>query len=160
MPKGNLLKQNLPKGVINVVNRQESSDNGICQNPLFASNLVNTVAPASLPKVSSTESMGCTSLKMLSFNGFKSTQILTSPDFFGTTTIPAHQGVGVSTFAITPMDSIRSRESQRCRGTFRGVYNEYRTALSLSWILYSSSVLSPSNTVGNRSRIAVVVEVG
>ena len=30
MPKGNLLKQNLPKGVINVVNRQESSDNRIC----------------------------------------------------------------------------------------------------------------------------------
>ena len=58
MPKGNLLKQNLPKGVINAVNRQESSDNGIYQNPLFASNLVNTVAPASLPKVSSTEGYG------------------------------------------------------------------------------------------------------
>ena len=103
MPKGNLLKQNLPKGVINVVNRQESSGNGICQNPLFASSLVNTVAPASLPKVSSTEGMGCNSLKTLLFNGFKSTQILTSPDFFGTTTIPAHQGVGVSIqFAIRP----------------------------------------------------------
>ena len=59
MPKGNLLKQNFPKGVINVVNRQESSDNGIYS----AINLVNTVAPASLPKVSSTEGMGCTSLK-------------------------------------------------------------------------------------------------
>ena len=142
MPKGNLLKQNLPKGVINVVNGQESSDNRIYQNPLFASSLVNTVAPASLPKVSSTEGMGCTSLKMLSFNGVKSTQILTPPDFFGTTTIPAQQRVGVSTLEITPMDSIRSSScrtlSQSGRGTFQGVYNEYRTVSSLSWILYSS----------------------
>ena len=61
MPKGNLLKQNLPKGVINVVNRWESSDKGIYQNPLFASSLLNTVAPANLPRVSSTEGMGCTS---------------------------------------------------------------------------------------------------
>jgi len=35
MPKGNLLKQNLQEVVINVVNRQESSDKGTCQNPLF-----------------------------------------------------------------------------------------------------------------------------
>lgn len=68
MPKGNLLKQNLLKGIISVVNRLESSDNGICQNPLFVLSLFNTVAPASLPGVSSTDGMACTSLKTLSFS--------------------------------------------------------------------------------------------
>ena len=31
-----------------------------------------------------------------------------APSFLGATTIPAHHGVGSSTFLITPIDSIRS----------------------------------------------------
>ena len=112
--------------------------------------VVNAVAPASLPKFSPTEGMGYTSLKMLSFSGFKSTQILTSPDFFGTSA----PGSGWSTLEITPMDSIHSSScdtlSRSGRGTFRGVDNKYGTVSSLSWILYSSpNVPSPSNTVRN-----------
>lgn len=45
IPWGNLLKQNHPKGVMEVVSKQDSSFSGICQKPLLASNLLNTVAP-------------------------------------------------------------------------------------------------------------------
>ena len=45
MPNGNLLKQNRPKGVINVVNLREASESGICQKPDMASSLLNTLAP-------------------------------------------------------------------------------------------------------------------
>ena len=43
-----LLLQNLPKGVMNIYSSQELLSRGICQNPLFASSLEETVAPASL----------------------------------------------------------------------------------------------------------------
>ena len=33
MPNGRRRKQNLPNGVIKVVNRDESGESGICQNP-------------------------------------------------------------------------------------------------------------------------------
>ena len=52
IPKGSLLKQNLLKGVTNVVRRRDSGDRGICQNPLLASNLVNSVAPTSWARTS------------------------------------------------------------------------------------------------------------
>ena len=42
MPKSNLLKAYLPKGVIKVGSDLDSSDRGICQNPLLASNLLKT----------------------------------------------------------------------------------------------------------------------
>ena len=58
MPKGNLLKWYLPKGVTKVVSGRDSGDNGICQNPLLASNLVKTVAPASCANASSTRGIG------------------------------------------------------------------------------------------------------
>ena len=54
MPKGNLLKAYLPKGVIKVGSDLDSSDRGICQNQLLASNLLKTAAPVSCAKVSST----------------------------------------------------------------------------------------------------------
>ena len=42
MPKGRRLKQNLQKGVINVVNSDNLESNGICQNPEFPSSFVKT----------------------------------------------------------------------------------------------------------------------
>ena len=47
MPNGNLLKQNWPYGVINVVKSLDSLAKGICQKPLLASCLLNIVAPVS-----------------------------------------------------------------------------------------------------------------
>ena len=53
----------------------------------------------------------------------------TSPDLFGTTTIPAHHGVGVVTLEITPSFSIRSSSfftrGRRGIGTFLGVNSAY-----------------------------------
>ena len=102
----------------------DSSDSGICQNPLLASNLLKTAAPVSCTRVSSTLGMGCVSHRTLSFSAFRSTQILTAPDFLGTTTIPAHQGVGSFTFEITPISSMRSNSSwtlsRSGSGTFLG----------------------------------------
>ena len=111
MPKGSLLKWYLPTGVMKVVSGRDSGDNGICQNPLLASSLVKMVAPVSCASASSTLGIGCTSHNTLSLSGFKSTQILTAPVFFGTTTMPAHQGVGSFTFEITPRASIRVSSS-------------------------------------------------
>ena len=52
-------------------------------------------------------------------------QILTSPDRLGTTTIPAHQGVGSVTGEITPSVFIRCSSfwtfGRRGMGTLRGV---------------------------------------
>ena len=58
MPNGNLLKQNHPNGVKKVVRSLDGLARGICQNPLFASSLLNTRAPASWAKVSSTFGKG------------------------------------------------------------------------------------------------------
>ena len=75
--------------------------NGTFLNPLFTSNLENTVAPVSCPRMSLTFSRGWCSLSTHQLSGFKSMQILT-PLFFFTTTMPAHRGVGCFTFDITP----------------------------------------------------------
>ena len=45
MPKGSLLKQYHPNGIMKVVNKRDSLLSGICQKLLLASNLLNTVAP-------------------------------------------------------------------------------------------------------------------
>ena len=47
MPKGSLLKQYRPAGVMNVVRRRDHCERGICQKPLLASNFVKTLAPVS-----------------------------------------------------------------------------------------------------------------
>ena len=84
IPKGSLLKQYLPYGVINVVRRRDSA-----LSALFTSNLLKRVPPVSCARVSSTWGIGNVSQRTFSFRGFKSTHILTSPDRFGTTTMPA-----------------------------------------------------------------------
>ena len=88
-----------------VVSKADSSANGTCQKPEFASNFENILASDNCPRVYSTEGISCRSRRTLSFNFVKSTQILTS-SFFGTTTIGAHQSVGCSTLTITPASSI------------------------------------------------------
>ena len=103
MPKGNLLKQYLPYEVMTVVNRRDLALKGICQNPLFASSLLKSVAPANCARVSSTWGMGYVSRRTFSLRGFKLTQILTSPDRFDTTTMPAHYKVGSVTLLTTPI---------------------------------------------------------
>ena len=107
MPKGSLLKQYLPVGVMKVVRRREEGERGICQKPLLASNFEKTLAPASCASVSSTLGSGWTSLSTLRLSGFS--------------TIPAHHGVGSDTFDITPAFSILSSSSatleRRGRGT-------------------------------------------
>ena len=62
-------------------------------------------------QVLSTGGIGKVSRSTPSFRGLRSTQVLTLPDFLGTTTIPAHQGIGSVTLAITPSSSILSRSS-------------------------------------------------
>ena len=78
-----------------VVSGQDSGDSGICQNPLLASSLLKMVAPASCASASSTLGIGCTSHNTLSLSGFKSTQILTAPVFFGHNHHASTPGSGV-----------------------------------------------------------------
>ena len=91
---------------MNVVNRADSSDKGICQNPELTSKIENTVAPESWPNICSIAGNGCYSLHTFSFNLVRSTQIRTLPFCFGTTTNPAHHSVGSSIFSMTPNYSI------------------------------------------------------
>ena len=72
MPKGNHLKQNLPKGVMKVVSKEDSSGNGTCQKPEFASNFKNILASDNCPRVCSKEGISCRSHRTLSFNFVKS----------------------------------------------------------------------------------------
>ena len=120
-----LLKQYFPTGVINVVRRREADERGICQNPLFASSLLNKRAPVSWASVSSTFGNGWMSRRTLVLKGLRSIQMRTAPFFLGTTTITAHHSVGSSTFEITPISSIRLSSSMtfalRGMGTCRGV---------------------------------------
>ena len=71
----------------------------------------------------------------------KSTQILTFPLAFGTTTIPEHQSVGVSTREIIPCDSMRSSScftlGNNGIATLRGTDKANEDIFSLSAILYS-----------------------
>ena len=67
-----------------VVSKADSSANGTCQKPEFASNFENILGSDNYPRVYSTEGISCRSRRTLSFNVVKSTQILTS-SFFGTT---------------------------------------------------------------------------
>ena len=83
-----------------------------------------------------------------------------APFFFGTTTIPAHHGVGSSTFEMTPIDSIRSSSSltfgRNGRGTCLGAYREWGVAPDFRWISYSSPRFpSPWNSDGNCSMMSL-----
>ena len=70
MPKGNLLQQYHPKCMTKVVSNLDSLASGICQKPLLASNLENTVSPARKAKVSFTLERGWTFRRTFSFSFF------------------------------------------------------------------------------------------
>ena len=84
IPNGSLLKQYLPKGVMNVVSNCDSSASGICQKPQFASSLLKILPLSVAPVCRQLEEVG----------GLRSTYTLIAPSFLGATTIAAHQGVG------------------------------------------------------------------
>ena len=73
--KGNWLKQNLPNGIIKVVNKADCLDSSICQNPELASNLLNTLALLNWVRVWSTDDKICLSLLTHLFRCVRSTQI-------------------------------------------------------------------------------------
>lgn len=93
MPKGSLLKQYLPSSVIKLVRWALFCSRGICQKPLLASKLENTVLLASLGSTSS--KVGKVNLSDLTFllSLFKSIQILIFPFFFIIGTIGADKPV-------------------------------------------------------------------
>ena len=81
IPKGSLLKQNLPNGIIKVVSNRPSLSNGSWWNPLAAFNFENVFESFNLGDISSKlGSMKC-SLCTAELNFFKPTHILTSPFF-------------------------------------------------------------------------------
>ena len=75
-----LLKTNCLNGVVKAVCIHESSESSIYENPQLASSLLNTCAPASCRRVSSTLGNGWTFLRTLSLRDQKSTQLRTAPD--------------------------------------------------------------------------------
>ena len=124
-----------------VVRREDSSDSGICQNPALASSLEKILAPASCPKVCSTDGSGCFSLITDLFSSVRSVQILTRPVLLGTTTMAVHHAVGSSTFEITPCCSMRVSSSltfgMSGRDMRRGVEREKGFAPGFSTMVYS-----------------------
>ena len=153
IPNGKRWKQYLPKGVMNVVNSDDSCDRGTCQKPEFASNFVNTSAFRSCASVSSTAGSMCLSRLIDAFSFVRSTQIRTFPLGFGTTTIGTHQSVGVSTFEITWSDSIVDNSSltfgRSGNAIRRGVLTANGLAPSFRHIRYSSrSVPNPLKISG------------
>ena len=85
-----------------------------------------------------------------------------APSFLGATTIPAHHGVGSSTFLITPIDSIHSSSvltlGRSGIGMCLGVNSEKGVASAFRWISYGSPRLpSPLNTDGYSVLIVVCV---
>ena len=71
----------------------------------------------------------------------------TAPDFLGTTTIPAHQGVGSSTGVMTPSDYMLESSSftfcRRGNSTFLGVYRANGCASGFRQISYGSPFQVP-----------------
>ena len=136
MPKGSRLKQYRPYGVINVVSRADCLESFICQKPALASSLENIVDPPICARICSTNGKMCLSLCTLAFNFVKSTQMRILPLGLGTTTIPTHQSVGLSTLVIIPMFSIRVSScftlGNNGRATLHGVVSAYGFASCLS----------------------------
>ena len=101
---------------------------------MLASNLLNTVAPASMPRVCSTEGRINFSLHTDSFIIVKSTQMRTSPAFFSTTTILAHHhSDSPPSFSIRSISSFTFPISGR--GTLCDVWREKGTdsGFNLVW---------------------------
>ena len=146
IPKGKRLKQCLPNGVMNVVRALDSCVSGICQNPELASNLLNTVESFNCASVSSTAGRICHSRFTDSFSFVRSTQILIFKLGLGTTTMPVHQSVGLSTREMTPSDSILvSSFLTFCRygtATLLGVLRAPRTGVWLDLDLVLCTILA------------------
>ena len=135
IPNGNLLKQNLPNGVINVVKSFDCSPSETCQYPLFASSLLKTLPCPSFERLSYTDGAGCTSRLTSFLSCVRSTQIRTLPFAFGTQTIPEHHSVGTvtgeKTFCLS-IDSISALTFGNMGwGTFLGLYRQTGSASSL-----------------------------
>ena len=112
IPKGILVKQYLPNGVLNVVSSWSS--NGICQCPCVAFNFENTLARDSREAISSTVGSRKCSRLMAWFRYFGSRHIRNFPVFgFSTITVELTQSVGLSTFRMTPCFSISSNSTFR-----------------------------------------------
>ena len=142
-----------------VVSKRDCLERGICQNPLLASSFVNTFAPDSCASVSSTLGRGWTSRRTLLFSGLRST---TFPDFFGTTTIPAHHWVGSSTLDITPIASILASSCATFglsgRAMLCGVVNANGCTSGFSFISNSSPRYPrPLETPGNCCMMSALV---
>ena len=140
-----------------VVSSADSFDNGICQNPEFASSLEKYRAPAICARVwSMAGNVYRHSSYTLSLSLVRSTQIRTRPSVLGTTTIPTHHSVDVSTGSITPSHCMQSSLSLTAHisgtGTLRGVLSANGCAPSRRRIVYSSSSFpSPVKRFGKSS---------
>ena len=142
IPNASRLKQNLPNGVINVVNLALSGCRGICQSPLDVSSLEKYRVPASLGSIS--YKVGSTSLECFTalFSLLRSTQILSLALLFCTDTMGAHHSVGSVTLSIIPVSSIRLSSSSifgiKGKAVLLTVLMQYGWAFSCSWMLTGS----------------------
>ena len=137
-----------------MVSSCDSSASGSWWNPLLQSNLLNIVEPDSCAKSSSVVGSGKFSRRTESFSQVRLTQILTFSFALGTTTIGAHQSVGVVTGRMTSCASRRfnSALTFSCigRGMRQGAVTANGTASSFMEILYVFfNFLSPANIPGN-----------
>ena len=143
-----------------VVSKQECSASGIYQNPKLASTLLKHIAPVSWARVSSTLGIGWVSLKMLLLSGFKSTQILTSPDFFwyhhySCTPWSWLKNLAIDSHRLYMIKFIYFTFSLMGMGAFLGVYSTCSVASSCSLMTYSS--LNVSNPVHLQQWSALVI---
>ena len=142
IPNGRVLNWYLSKGVMNAVQWRNSLAKGICQKPLFAFSLVKICVSKSWANVPLIAGSGWNSPITFSFKGFMLTHILTFPEGFGTTTMPAHHGDGSFIQDITPGNSIWL--SSFCTsfhikiGTRLAACNAHGLASGFNGILYSS----------------------
>ena len=160
IPNASRLKQNLPTGVINVVNLALSGCRGICQSPLDVSSLDKYRAPAILGAISS--KVGSTSLECFTalFSLLRSTQILSLVLLFCTDTMGAHHSVGSVTLSIIPVSSIRLSSFSifgiKGKAVLLTVLMQYGWAFSCSWILTGSHLnkpISPNNSASGSTEI-------
>ena len=159
-PNASRLKQNLPNGVINVVNLALSGCKGICQSPLDVSSLEKYRVPASLGAISS--KVGSTSIESFTalFSLLRSTQILSLPLLFCTDTLGAHHSFGSVTLSIIPVSSIRLSYSSifgfKGKAVLLTVLMQYGWAFSCSCILTGSHLnkpISPNNSASGSTEI-------
>jgi len=92
---------------MNVVYLCESGAKTTCQNLPLVSILENTLLPCDVARISFTLRRGKFSRKTLLFNMMRSTQIRTSSEDLGTTTMLAHYSLSSSTCSIIPSSCIR-----------------------------------------------------